>query len=262
MERTTEIIEIRSIDKFPSLDYIESIHRGKKLKIVFAKSINHLKEKVGEKLKSELPKFQIGIHTLEPEINISKLITDEEVVAHQKFFENCAKDYRILAKQLILEFIKKKKVKIDENFPFLAFNQVKGSKKSNGKINDWKYYFHGFHCHFKNIKTNQEIEVPIMFGMEFGCLDPYFFSLFIKSTPEYQPLPVDIYEDFADGYRILEVMVNLGLFERINSNLEHHSGIIIKDREKVEIKIFNYEKDYIKPKFDILKLFRLKSYFF
>lgn len=259
MERTTEIIKIVSIDQFPTTDYIKNIPRNKKLKIIFDQSIQNLREKIGTSLKKQLAKFQVSIHNIEPEINICKLITDEEIINHQKFFENCAKDYRILATQLILEFVKKKKVKIDEDFPFLAFNHIKGSKISNGKINGWEYYFHGFHCHFKNIKTNQEIEVPIMFGMEFGDLDPYFFSLFIKSTPEYQPLPINIYENFADGYRILEVMVDLGLFESINSNLEHHSGILVKDRNKVEVKIFNYEKNYIKPKFNILKFLRIKN---
>lgn len=259
MERTTEIIKIVSIDQFPTTDYIKNIPRNIKLKIIFDQSIQNLREEIGISLKKKLAKFQVSIHNIEPEINISKLITDEEIITHQKFFENCAKDYRILATQLILEFVKKKKVKIDEDFPFLTFNHIKGSKISKGKINEWEYYFHGFHCHFKNIKTNQEIEVPIMFGMEFGDLDPYFLSLFIKSTPEYQPLPVNIYEDFADGCRILEVMVDLGLFESINSNLENHSGIVIKDRDKVEIKIFDYEKNYIKPKFNILKFLRIKN---
>lgn len=259
MERITEIIKIVSIDQFPSINYIKNISRNKNLKIIFGTSIQYLREEIGTSLKKELAKFQVDIHNIEPEINICKLITDEEIITHQKFFENCAKDYRILATQLILEFVEKKKVKIDENFPFLAFNHIKSSNKSNGKINEWEYYFHGYHCNFKNIRTNQKIEVPIMFGMEFGDLDPYFFSLFIKSTPEYQPLPVNIYEDFEDGSRILEVMVNLDLFEPINSNLEYHSGIVVKDRDKIEVKIFDYEKNYIKPKFNILKFLLIKN---
>lgn len=258
MKRAQEIIEIQSINQFPSLHYIESIPREKKLIIIFSKSIDHLRERFGEKLKADLVNFQIAIHSLKPEIHICKLITHREIITHQTFFESCAKDYRNLATKLILRLIEKNKIKHHPDFPFLTFNSIKGSKKSRGKTDDWEYFFHGYHCHFKNTKTQQEIEVPIMFGMEFGDLDPYFFSIYIKSTPQYQPLPINIYENFDDGHRILEVMLNLGLFENINSNLKNHTGIVVKDREKVRIKIYDPETDYIPVKFDILKFLGLR----
>lgn len=108
---------------------------------------------------------------------MKKLITDEEIMRYQEFFENCAKDYRNLATHLILELVRTKKKKLDEDFPFLTFNRMKGSRKHHkGKMNEWEYFFHGYHCYFFNTKTKLEIEVPYMFGMEFGDLDPYFFS--------------------------------------------------------------------------------------
>jgi hypothetical protein len=258
LESVTEIITVNSIEKLPNLDYIKNIPRSKKLKIVFSKSLNHLRENFGQSLKTELPNFQIGIHSIKPEIHICKLITHREIITHQDFFENCAKDYRNLATELILRLIEKNKIKLHPDFPFLTFNQIKGSKKHKGKMDDWEYFFHGYHCYFKNHKTKQEIEVPIMFGIEFGDLDPYFFSIYIKSTPQYQPLPVYIYENFNDGRRILDVMLNLGLFERINSNIKNHHGIVVTDREKVRIKIYNPEKDYVSTKFDILKFLRIR----
>ena len=119
------------------------------------------------------------------------------------------------------------------------------------------------------VKINQDcslIEVPLVFGQEFGDLDPYFFSKFIKSTPKYKPLPVDIFEDYDDGARINEKMLSLGKFERISSNVGNHYEIVVADRQKVEIKSYlDLEKMYQeqnkqteKPKFNFWKFTGLK----
>lgn len=261
MKRITESIIIKSIRELPTIDYISGLPRSKKLKLVFDDPVQNLREDYGTDLQKKLPGFQISIHNIEPQINICKLITEKEIIANQLFFVRCAKDYRELGSKLIHQLVQKKKIKLDPHFSFLTFNKLKGSKKGHrGKIDDWKYFFHGFHCYFQNIKTKQEIEVPFMFGMEFGDLDPYFFSLYIKSTPEYQPLPINIYEDFHDGYQILKVMLKLGLFERISSNIPNHSGIVVKDREKIEIKVFNPETDFIESESKISKILRFLKF--
>lgn len=258
MKRTTEMITVESINQIPSLEMIKEILRYKKLKIIFEASIQNQRQEIGENLKKSLEGFQIGIHISNPEINIAKLITDKEIEEHQLFFENCAKDYRDLSRKLIFELAKKFKIKFSEEYPYLTFNKLKGDKRGRGKMGDWKYFFHGFHCCFENQKTGQTIEVPLVFGLEFGDLDPYFFSIFIKSTPEYQPLPVEIYEDYADGARINDKMLSLGKFERINSNFKNHSGIVVTDRDKIEIKEYVPEE---KPerKFSFWKFIGLKK---
>ncbi|WP_433632106.1 DUF6896 domain-containing protein [Chryseobacterium cucumeris] len=251
MERTTHVITAKSIQELPCIDYLRNIPRQKIIRIVFDHPINHIREDYGEQLTKNLPHFQIDIHSIEPKIEVKKLITKEEIIANQLFFVQCAKDYRKLGEKLVCLFFEKKKVKLNKDFPFLAFNYFKGRSRrtQSGKVGTWRYFLHGFHCHFQNVTTKQQIEVPFMFGMEFGDLDPYFFSRYIKSTPDYHPLPVNIYEDFADGERILDVMLQLGLLEQINSNLENHSGLVIKDRNKVDIKIYNPDKDYEKIEF-------------
>lgn len=248
MERTTEVITIQSIQEFPSIGYISNIPRHKKLRLLFMSSIQHLREDFGRDLKTKLPAFQIAIHNTEHQINICKLITDEEIIANQEFFTGCAKDYRKLGTQLMNLFITTKKIELNKDFPFLTFNRIKGKNSQSGKVGQWNYYFHGYHCQFKNTETKQEIEVPFMFGMEFGALDPYFFMLYIKSTLQYRPLPTEIYEDFDDGHRILEVLLKLGLLEKINSSIINHSGLVVKDREKIQIKVFNPETDFETPK--------------
>ena len=267
MNRTTDIITINSVGQIPTLETIRTISRERTLKLIFEKEVQNQREVVGQNLKTELVGFQVGIHTIEPEINIAKLITDKEILDNQDFFEQCAKDYRQLGEELLYKLVDKLDLKLNKDFPMETFNELKRDKRQIGKLEDWRYFVHGFHCGLENTKTGQIIEVPLVFGQEFGDLDPYFFSKYIKSTPKYRPLPVDIFEDYADGVRINEKMISLGKFEIISSNVGNHYGIVVTDRQKVEIKSYlDLEKMYHeqnkqteKPKFDFWKFIGLKK---
>ena len=267
MNRTTDIITINSVGQIPTLETIRAIPRERTLKLVFENGVQNQREVVGQNLKTELVGFQVGIHTIEPEIYIAKLITDNEIEDNQNFFEQCAKDYRQLGEELLYKLVGKLDLNLNREFPMQTFNELKRDGRSNGKVEGWNYYVHGFHCGFVNIKTKQEIEVPLVFGQEFGDLDPYFFSKYIKSTQKYKPLPVEIFEDYSDGVRINERMLSLGKFERISSNVGNHYGIVVADRQKVEIKSFlDLEKMYQeqnkqteKPKFDFWKFIGMKK---
>jgi hypothetical protein len=267
LKRTTDIIIINSIEQIPTLETIRATTREQKIKLVFEKEVQNQREVVGQNFKNELSDFQVGIHTIEPEINIAKLISDKEIEDNQDFFEQCAKDYRQLGEELLFKLVDKLDLKLNNDFPMEMFNKLKQDKRQFGKVEDWKYFIHGFHCGFENNKTGQLIEVPLVFGLEFGDLDPYFFSKFIKSTPQYKPLPIDIYEDYADGIRINEKMISLGKFERINSNVRNHYGIVVTDRQNVEIKSYldlnklyeEQNKHIKKTKFNFWKFLGLKN---
>lgn len=267
MSRTTDIITINSIGQIPTLETIRSIPRERTIKMVFEKEVQSQREAIGQNLKTELVGFQVGIHTIEPEINIAKLITDKEIEDNQDFFEQCAKDYRQLGEELLYKLVDKLDLDLNREFPMQTFNELKRDGRSNGKVEGWNYYVHGFHCGFVNIKTKQEIEVPLVFGQEFGDLDPYFFSKYIKSTQKYKPLPVEIFEDYADGVKINEKMLSLGKFERISSNVGNHYGIVVADRQKVEIKSYldldkmyqEQNKQTEKPKFNFWKFIGLRK---
>ena len=239
MNRATEILIIKSVEQIPTIETIREIPRQKTLKLFFCLSVQKHRKEIGENLKKKLQGFRVGIHAIMPEINIAKLITDEEIENNQGFFEKCAKDYRKLSRELIYKVANKLGVVINPKFPLSTFEPF----QTSGQIDNWRYHFHGHHCGFVNTETGQEIEVPLIFGLEFGVLDPYFFSLFIKSTPEYQPLPVAIYDDYADGTRIIEKMLSLGKFEKIPSNIVNHFGVAVADRNKVEIDIYRYSSE-------------------
>jgi len=250
------------MEQIPSIETILSLKRGEKMTIIFEASILIQREIIGEKLKNSLEGFNIAIHNLEPVINIIKLITVKEIETHQDFFEQCAKDYRKLAEQLIFELAAKLRLDLNEGSPWIIFGQLRNSKKQKGTMNGWHYYLHGFHCAFLNNKSGQKIEVPLVFSLEFGDLDPYFFSQFIKSTKDYSPLPVKIYDNYSDGKQIIETMLSLGKFERINSNFGNHFGIVVTDRNKIEIKPFDTEPksaDQKKKKFSFFSFLDLKA---
>jgi hypothetical protein len=257
-ERSTEIIRINSIYEVPPIDTLRAYPREKLLKLIFADNVSRNRDSIWKFLKRELPGFQIRFPGGDPEIILAKLITTEEVIACQHFFERCAQDYRKLGSQLIFQLAEHLGITLQPETLYATFSKVMSTKKQTGNMGPWHYSFHGFHCCFVNNNTNQVIEVPIVFGFEFGDLDPYFFTAFIKSTPAYNPLPVAIYEDYEDGRIINNTLLSLGKFEKINS-IFNTPGIVVSNREKVNIPRHNMETfKKERSTFSLLKLFRLK----
>lgn len=250
MRLIDKIHNCKKLSDLPDELLINSIQRGVRYKVIFSSNINNQRKGVGEKWKKEFPNHQIAIHTFNPEINIFKLITDAEIEDNQDFFERCAKDYRTLSEKLIREFAKVNGLKIASKYPMDTLNPSgRNGYDQIGIMNNWRYAFHGIHCAFTNQITNQYIEVPLKYGLEFGELDPYFFSKYINSTKDYEPLPVIIYDDYWDGKRILNKMLELGKFEMINSNMPETKGIVVKNRNKIEI--HTYEEIEYMPQEEI-----------
>lgn len=238
MKLKEQIIHITKVEDIPTIEEIESTSRGLKLKYLFENDLETKRDVIGNEWKDKLTKFSIGLHINGKEINVLKLITDEEIEEHQLFFESCAIEYGLLAEKLIKQFVEEYNIEYYQDFPLKTLNPQGVHCSQGGEILDWKYFFHGFHCMFIHNETKQQIEVPLTYGEEYGELDPYFYSIFIRTTPEFQPLPVQIYDNFHDGLRILDTMLKLGKFEKINSNLKGRNGIIVKKRIKKEVKVF------------------------
>lgn len=229
MARTIETIDIRSVAELPTIDFIRKIPRSKWIRLLFHDAVAHLKTDFGNALTAELPHALVYIHDVAPMINLEQLIPDEEIVANQDFFEQCARDYNELAHTLINKLALMLQVDIRSTDPHRVFIRFYSTDKKQGKLEAWNYYFHGYHCGFKHTQSGQEIEVSIVNGQEFGALDPYFFIRFILSTKRYHPLPFSYYNEYQDGIRVLQKMMDLGRFEQLNAN--DREAILVRSRD-------------------------------
>ncbi|MBN9518784.1 hypothetical protein J0H58_09730 [bacterium] len=70
----------------------------------------------------------------------------------------------------------------------------------------WESGHHGLGTRFENRVTGQVVDVRLNFGAEFGVLDPYFFALFLKTTPGLNPLGRLLRDDFHDAARVLDIL--------------------------------------------------------
>ncbi|WP_413511855.1 DUF6896 domain-containing protein [Myroides odoratus] len=262
LESIEKVLHINHLDQIPSDSYIENLSRNINLIMEFAANIEPERQRVGEALKVKFPHHAVGVYWNEPKIGIQKLITDEEIDLNQTVLEQYALDYRELATKLIYGLSEQLNIDLNKEVPYIAFLNYWQTKGQSGRYKEWKFFFHGLHGHFYNTKTKQEIEVPIAFGLEFGALDPYFFSKYIKSTPQYYPLPVDIYDDYSEGWRIIERLTTKGIFEKINSTVPQLLGTVPKNRaNKVPVETVEDIRHVIKPKpkFNLLKFLKLKK---
>lgn len=228
-----EYINLTSLDK-----EINNLPRCKTLVVKFNDSNEYKRENIGNFLKTKYPNFVIGIHSIEKIINIYRIITDEEIESNLDFFTRCAIDYDKLACSLMYALIKKHNLNVNWQLPIITFNQF--HRKTKGKMNGWKYILHGGDFRFENIKTNQIIEANTYCGNQFGALDPLFFSEYILSTLEYQPLPVEIYDECWDGTRILKILLKHGILKEIINN-QGFSSIVLSTNDTSEIKIYEPE---------------------
>ncbi len=153
-ERVTETLSCQTLDSIPSIEEISRFPREKRLQIIFSKNITGSRRTIGNNLKDALPDFLVGIHLQEPIITISKLITDVEIESNQDFFEQCARDHRKLARELIFMLAEHLRVEMDAHFPLQTFTpHLRSRQKNSGTVSGWRYYLHGFHCNFIHRKN-------------------------------------------------------------------------------------------------------------
>ncbi len=198
MERAVTKMTCDAIESLPSIEQIQAIPRDMTLCVSFSPALHQIRERIGAEWKEKLHGFSVGVHRLKPEINIGKLISDEEIAEHAAFFETCARDYRNLATELIYLLATHLNETIDPDNAMETFAKYKAGRQ-RGRMEKWDYTVHGAHCGFIHRRTGQTIEVYLITPLEFGVLDPFFFIEFIKTTAAYRPLPVDLFDSYADG---------------------------------------------------------------
>lgn len=223
-----EIIFCNNLEDLPSLSALESLQRGTKYIIVFGEEIENQREFIGREWQKKLPNFSICINIIEPKITVSKLITDKEIEDNQELFEKYARDYKELSTKLIYQLADKFNINIEK--PTVEnYMALKASAYKSGEIGNWKYNFHGGHCCFTNTKTEQCVEVPCGFGLQFRRIESCFLLLYINTTSNYKPLKVPMYNGDNDFRKVVNKMVELGRFERIE--LENgNKGVVVKEK--------------------------------
>jgi hypothetical protein len=74
----------------------------------------------------------------------------------------------------------------------------------------WQGGHHGLGYGFENRVTGQVVDVRLNFGAEFGVLDPYYFALFLKTTPGLESLGRLLRDCYHDGVRVLDYFIASG----------------------------------------------------
>jgi hypothetical protein len=70
---------------------------------------------------------------------------------------------------------------------------------------EWCATEHGGECRFQNGQSGQIVEAPFATWKDKVRVDPYFFALFVRTTPGHARVAELIREDFHDGARILDL---------------------------------------------------------
>lgn len=81
------------------------------------------------------------------------------------------------------------------------------SQYTNGQLGaEWECDEHGDDCRFSNRVTGQVVEAPLERPLSPASVDPYFFSVFVKSTAGLERVAALIRHDFHDAARMLEIL--------------------------------------------------------
>ena len=217
MGRGIHTLFCNSINDIPSVEEIRKHLISHTLNVIFGNDIVKNRASIGELWAKNLENYSIEAFPQDTNIMIRKFVTEEEIITYQAIFEGFAKEYRDLATKLITNLSERLNFSPSKYGYLESYNTLKDGRQ-RGSINGWGYFIHGNHCQFINKISAQEIEVSLNSGEDFGVLDPCFFVMFIKTSKRYASLPLPIYEEYEDGVKIINKMIELGRFERVRIN--------------------------------------------
>jgi hypothetical protein len=194
-----------------------------------------------ERLASALPEFSVfesgGSHDTDC-ITVKKVIAAEDVQANEAQFVAALRLFRQTASALASRLARRLGVPADRLLDLGRGNARTGwadrlrgllGRRLRGRRLDggWSYCFHGGACHFEDRATGQVVEVRLTFGAEFGVLDPYFFALFVKSTPALAHLAPLLRDEFHDAARVLKLLHRAGHLRVVEGRFG--SGLAVRE---------------------------------
>ncbi|WP_010386345.1 DUF6896 domain-containing protein [Pseudoalteromonas rubra] len=202
---------------------IRLVERERHLVLAFPSWMSYSKrEKLIVRLRRELPEnysvFAAGSRKYWSYVTIMQVISKSEIYRITPEIKHAASEFRKQSEWLARQITELNDIPLTELW----------DKSDEIQLfpDGWRCYHHGAHFYCENIDSGQVIEVPIWYGEEFGVLDPYFFAEFIDTTQSLT-MPEGIIDWYHDMSRVMDVMVEMGLFKKITGTKFGAIGIVV-----------------------------------
>jgi len=180
-------------------------------------------------------------------ITFLRVISRQEVLANADIIVAAAGEFRRTAEDLILKVARKLNVETrafedpfhrlwrqrpPQSWRRFVRDQIMKLLPDHGWMPNrlpggWDWGFHGCSCDFLNLRTGQRLDVCLGYPGEFGVLDPYYFTVFCRTTLGLESVAPLFVDPFYDAHRALELLADSGRLTRIHRNppLTHQEGI-------------------------------------
>jgi hypothetical protein len=176
-------MDLASADDLGPLESIAArAQRGTHLALRFPAQLDEPgKAEVIERLSAALPEhsvFESGRNGTSTCVTVMPVVPRHEVVERRAEIQRAIEDYRRTCASLIEGY------------------------RRGSLPQEWEAAEHGGECRFENERTGQVVEAPF----RGRGVDPYFFAIFVQTTPGHARVAELIKEDFHDAARILDVI--------------------------------------------------------
>lgn len=144
-------------------------------------------------------------------IVIKKVIDKALIQENAELIVSALERYAAKARQLVPRLAQHIYLSIDQLTQPWKFRLR--HKLLTGKLDaQWEYYYHGEQVQFKNRHTGQVVEVRLVnFGNHKALLDPYFFTNYIRTTPEEAHVAALLGGDYHNAERVIAVLFEEGV---------------------------------------------------
>jgi hypothetical protein len=161
-------------------------------------------------------------------VTIKKVIAEADILASADAIVSAALKFRRTADDLMTRLSSKLGI------PFEAFYRLEHrlllrgrwfKSRWSGRLDTrWSYGFHGYQCGFRDKSSGQKLDVELGFDGEFGVLDPFFFAMFVRTTPGLNAIAALFRDNFHDPLRTLQVLERVGRLTKLTDQTTRRAG--------------------------------------
>ena len=160
--------------------------RGSHVVLRFPSSFDpHAKTQIIARLSASLPEhsvFESGANRASTCVTVMPVVPRHEVVERRVEVQRAIEDYQSTCASLVQRY------------------------RHGSLPREWDAREHGGQCRFENKQTGQIVEAQYGDWADPGRVDPYFFAIFVRTTPGHERVAALVKEDFHDAARILDVI--------------------------------------------------------